>query len=194
MLASAATLMMIAAPLAAQAQDPHASHHPGGGASAPAPAPSASGTPGAMPMGGQSGIVSGNGMAMCGMMGGDMNMLQHIDEHLGRVRVELGITSAQAAAWNAYADALRAIAANMDHARQTMMAAPTGGAHLSPVDRLDQRDRMLASMRDNLRGLRPALAQLYAALSPEQKQKGDSLLVPHGGMMAQMPAGGMTGK
>jgi hypothetical protein len=128
------------------------------------------------------------------MMGGDMNMSLHIDEHLGRVRSELGITPAQTTAWNAYADALRATAANMDRTRQAMMAAPAGGAPLSPIDQLDRRDGMLASMRDNLHRLRPALAQLYAALSPEQKQKADTLLVPHGGMMAQMPAGRMKGQ
>jgi hypothetical protein len=140
-----------------------------------------------MPMG-------GNGMAMGGMMGGGMNMSQHIDEHLGRVRGELGITPAQTAAWNAYASALRTVAANMDQAHRTMLAAPAGGAHLSPVDQLDRHDRMLASMRDNLHSLRGALVQLYAALSPEQKLKADTLLMPHGGMMAQMPAGGMTGQ
>ncbi|WOF44973.1 Spy/CpxP family protein refolding chaperone [Sphingopyxis indica] len=195
MLASAATLMMIAAPLAARAQDPHAGHHPANTASTPAAtATPGTTTPSTTPMGGQSGMMGGSGMAMGGMMGGDMSMSQHIDEHLGRVRGELGITPAQAAVWTAYADALRASAANMDHARQTMMAPPAGGARLSPVDQLDRHDRMLASMRDDLRRLRPALAQLYAALSPEQKQKADSLLVPHGSMMARMPAGGMIGQ
>lgn len=192
-LTSAATLMMIAVPLAAPAQDPHAGHHPAGAASAPA----ATGTPGtttpsATPMSGQSGMMGGNGMG--GMMGDGMNMSQHIDEHLGRVRSELGITPAQAAVWAAYAKALRTAAANMDDARQTMMVAPPSNAPLSPVERLDRHDRMLASMRTNLHGLRPALVQLYAALSPEQKRRADVLLVPHCGMMAQMSDHGMMRK
>jgi len=47
-------------------------------------------------------------------------------------------------------------------------------------------------MRDNLRGLRPALVQLYAALSPQQKQKANSLLMAPG-MMRGMPMGQMKG-
>ena len=183
MLASVATLTMMTTPLAARAQDPHAGHHP----AADAPAPAATGMSNARPKAGQS-------ETMTGPEGGDMTMSRDIEEHLSRMRSELHITPAQLTAWTAYENALRTIAADMGHAHREMMAAPGAGEPLSPIERLDRHDRMLASMRDNLHRLRPVLAQIYAVLSSEQKRKAEVLLVPHDGMMVRMSRCGMMRK
>jgi len=183
-------LLVMVAPMAAVAQDEHAGHHPPAGAEAPAAPPKAT-----KPADDQHGMMSRNMMSggkMCsGMMDG-MKMSDHIEEQLSRQRSELGITPAQAGVWTAYADALRKAAADMDRMHQTMMGASSGNTEASPVERLDRHDRMLGMMRDNLRGLRPALVQLYAALSPQQKQKANSLLMAPG-MMRGMPMGQMKG-
>ena len=197
-----ALAMLGASPIAAQAQDAHAGHHP---AEAPAatPQPSAqpSGQPDAMKgMGGQQGMMGGkdmpmkggmmDDMPMCGMMGAGMNMSAHIDQRLGAIRSELAITPAQAQSWDAYASAMRGAAANMDKMHGSMMAGQQGNAPISPIDRLDRHERMLTTMLDNMRTLRPALHRLYVGLSAEQKRKADTLLSPQG-MMQQMPMGGM---
>jgi hypothetical protein len=120
---------------------------------------------------------------MCGMMSGQ------IDAHLSKVRSDLAITAAQTGAWNAFADAARSMAANMVRSHQQMMGAGGASAHLSPIDRLDQHDQMLGAMRDGLHSLRPALVQLYAALTPEQKLKADTALVPQCPMIPPMRKG-----
>jgi len=127
-----------------------------------------------------------DGMPMCRMMGEGMNMTAHVEQRLGAIRSELNITSAQSQAWDAYASALRGVAANMDNMRASMMAGHQGNATMSPIARLDRHEHMLEAMRDNVRTLRPALERLYAGLSTEQKQKADTLLSPQG-MMQQMP-------
>ena len=137
----------------------------------------------------QKGMMGSQGMPMCGMMGDGMKMSAHIDERLGAIRSELKITQGQSQSWDAYANALRASAANMDKLHAEMMAGRAGAMHLSPIERLDRHDRMLAAARNNIRALRPALARFYASLSAEQKRKADTLLLPHGGMMQQMPMG-----
>jgi BMFP domain-containing protein YqiC len=205
-----AAALLGVAPAGAQTQDAHAGHHPADApavaAAPPPPAAAPAGNPGGMQggegmMGGQGmqmqgkpmqGQMQGGDMSMCGMrMGDSMNMSAHIGERIGAIRSELKITQAQARSWDAFANALRSIATNMDRMHADMMAGRTGATHLSPVERLDRHDRMFATARTNLRTLRPALANLYASLSAEQKQKADTLLVPQGGMMQQMPMGGM---
>ena len=196
-----ALVMLGTSPAFAQGQDEHSGHHPAGAPAAtsqPSTPPPAQ--PGAMKggMGGQNMPMEGmkDGMPMCGMMGGGMmgggmNMGAHIEQRLVAIRSELAITSAQARSWDAYANALRAAAANMDKMHGAMMAGHQGKA-MSPIERLDHHDRMLAAMRDNLRTLRPALERLYAGLSAEQKRKADTLLTPQGMMMQQKPMmGGM---
>lgn len=186
--AAGTALLVMMAPMAATAQDEHAGHHPAG-AQAPATPPKA-----AKPAGDQHGMMGGNMMSggmSSGMMGG-MMMSDHIEERLNRQRSELGITPTQAGAWTAYTDALRKAAADMDRMHQTMMGSSNGQSDASPVERLDRHDRMLGMMRDALHSVRPALVQLYAALSPEQKRKADSLLMAPG-MMRGMPMGQMKG-
>lgn len=192
--------VLSASPAVVWAQDAHSGHHP---ATTPQPSTPPPAQPDAMKggaagMGGQKGMMGGqnmpmqgmqDGMPMCGMMGGGMNMTAHIEQRLGAIRSELNITPAQAQSWDAYASALRGAAANMDRMHASMMAGHQANAPMSPVARLDHHDRMLAAMRDNIRTLRPVLERLYAGLSVEQKRKADTLLSPQG-MMLQRPMGG----
>ena len=193
----------------AQTKDPRAGHHPADApataAPSPTPAPTAmpDGMKGGAPgmegqmdkMGDQGAPMQGmpmqGGMMSGGMMGGDMKMSDHIDERISGIRGELAITGAQSRAWEAYARALRASAANMDRMHDEMMAGRSGAAQLTAIERLDRHDRMLAGARGNIRTSRPALARLYAVLSPEQKRKADTLLFSHGDMMQPMPMGDM---
>ncbi|GGN46033.1 hypothetical protein GCM10011349_12710 [Novosphingobium indicum] len=189
-----ALAMLAASPAVVHAQDTHSGHHP---TDAPAATPQPSTQPPAQPdtmkgMAGKEMPMKGqmmDGMPMCGMMGEGMNMAAHVEQRLGAIRSELSITSAQSQAWDAYASALRGVAANMDNMRASMMAGHQGNATISPIARLDRHEHMLEAMRDNIRTLRPALERLYAGLSPEQKQKADTLLSPQG-MMQQMPMSG----
>ncbi|MCT2400929.1 MULTISPECIES: Spy/CpxP family protein refolding chaperone [Novosphingobium] len=191
-----ALAMLAASPAVVQAQDTHSGHHP---TDAPAATPQPSTQPPAQPdtmkgmagMGGKEMPMKGemmDGMPMCRMMGEGMNMTAHFEQRLGAIRSELNITSAQSQAWDAYASALRGVAANMENMRASMMAGHQGNATMSPIARLDRHEHMLEAMRDNIRTLRPALERLYAGLSTEQKQKADTLLSPQG-MMQQMPMG-----
>lgn len=189
-----ALAMLAASPAVVHAQDTHSGHHP---TDAPAATPQPSTQPPAQPdtmkgMAGKEMPMKGqmmDGMPMCGMMGEGMNMAAHVEQRLGAIRSELSITSAQSQAWDAYASALRGVAANMDNMRASMMAGHQGNATISPIARLDRHEHMLEAMRDNIRTLRPALERLYAGLSTEQKQKADTLLSPQG-MMQQMPMSG----
>lgn len=213
-----ALAILSASPGVAQTQDPHAGHHPADAPATAAPSPSPAPTTipdgmegGAPGIEGQQGKMGGQGAPMqgmpmqggmmsadkpgCGMMGGGMmngmKMSDHIDERLTAIRSELGITQTQSQLWDTYAIALRANAANMDRMHDEMMAGRSSAPQLSVIEQLDRHDRMLAGARDNSRAMRPALSRLYAGLSAEQKRKADTLLVPNGGMMQQMPMGNM---
>lgn len=193
---TAALIILGVGPVAAHAQDEHAAHHPA--------APPAAATPSSMPMGEQKGMMGDDSkmqgmgregeMPMCGMMNGGPNMARHVEDHLARLRADLEITAAQAAAWNRYAVALRATAGVMEDAHRAMMTKAPGSLPSSPVDQLDQHAKMLTGILDSIRALRPAVVQLYTTLSPAQKQKADAMLLPHGAMMKSMPRGGMERK
>ncbi len=140
----------------------------------------------------------GHNMPMMNMMGMMMNMMSMsmdmdgmaiIDRVEGRIaflRTELKITDAQASAWNAFADALRANARTLGEVRTSMMN-PSGAGQQRAVtlaDRLDVQERWLVARLEGTRAFKAAFASLYAVLSDEQKQTANELLVPHMGMMA----------
>jgi len=146
---------------------------------------------------GQGGMMMGQGGAMMGqgammgpggpmmmMMMGHAGMMALADRVEGRIaflRAELRITDAQQAQWNAFAAALRAGADSIRGARgpaAPMTTAPTGALAL-----LDQHQRTLTARLEAIRAVRPALEQLYAVLSDEQKATLDQLAPMHVGMM-----------
>jgi formylmethanofuran:tetrahydromethanopterin formyltransferase len=120
-----------------------------------------------------------SGCPMMGMM--HHGMMDHAMMHsvpmmegrLAYIKADLGITEAQASAWNAYADAVRAHHAAMENAFADLMKTKqSGGA----VERLDARIKAAEAKLDSLKALKAPTEALYAALTDEQKAKADQLL------------------
>ena len=208
----ATTLVLAAVPSTAWAQAPAAGdpHHP-----PPAATPAQLGSPP-----GHSGMgMMGGGMPMMNMMG-DMPMMHMmhmqmmammrmmemdqgmvaIDRIEGRIaflRAELKITEAQASAWNAFADALRANAQKLGQVRAAMTHQPAAAGQqqaATMAQRLDTQERWLQARLEGTRALKSALTSLYGTLSDEQKKTADELLAPHTGMGMRGMMGMMPGQ
>ncbi|WP_027579817.1 Spy/CpxP family protein refolding chaperone [Bradyrhizobium sp. Ai1a-2] len=141
------------------------------------------------------------GMRHGGMMGGNMPMMDmmrrsgdgiggiepidHVEGRIAFLRAELKITDAQTAAWNAFAEALRANAKALGELRAAMMQDST---QLGLVDRLTQQEKWLSARLEGTRAIRSALVNLVGTFSDEQQKAADELLTPHTGMMPMMSA------
>lgn len=115
-------------------------------------------------------------------MGGVMGMthFDHIEGRIAFLRAELGITEAQQAQWNAFADTLRAQASTMRTMRGQMMQ---GGMPETWPDRLALEQRVLSARLEAVKAIQAPASALYASLSPEQQKKANELLAhPMGGM------------
>ena len=119
------------------------------------------------------GMMMGWGMmnpaTMGMMMGGPA-----VQGRLAYVKAELGITDAQASAWDGYASAVSAQVTSMQGMHAGMMQAIQSG---SAMDRIDAHIKAMEAMVESLKALKPATEALYAVLTDEQKQKADLLLV-----------------
>ena len=96
---------------------------------------------------------------------------------------ELGITSAQEPQWNAFADTLRKQAAERDKRVQewrAQAAQRTEREKLTAVARLERKQQRLIAAAASMNELLAVQKPLYAALSDEQKQIADKVMVPHG--------------
>jgi LTXXQ motif family protein len=119
------------------------------------------------------GMMMGWGMmnpAVMGMMMG----APAVQGRLAYVKAELGITDAQASAWDGYASAVNAQVTSMQGMHAGMMQAIQSG---SAMDRIDAHIKAMGAMVESLKALKPATEALYAVLTDEQKQKADLLLV-----------------
>ena len=134
----------------------------------------------------------------CPMMGG------HVEGSLAFLKTELKISDDQASAWNSFADAYRTFAASKAAMKTRgmmsggMMGGGSGDAATGD-DAMSQRqsamsfpEHMKAHMQmmqkhfDAGQKFAPAVEDLYAALSPEQRKTADELLpmfTMMGGMM-----------
>lgn len=119
------------------------------------------------------------GMGPTGMMYGAA-----LDSRLDSIRAQLAVTDAQAAAWNAYAGAVKARVATMQGMRETRLQAMQSG---SAIARMDAHIAAMEAMTESLKALKAPTEALYAVLTPEQKQKADVLLGT-GGMMCTADA------
>ena len=135
------------------------------------------------------GMMEGGMMPMMGMMGSGgmmsvmMSMGDHVEGRIAFLKTELKITDVQTAQWNAFADALRANAQRIREMRTTMMQGGMmgqGNASLSAPDRLDRMEKMMTTMLEVVKTMKPPLASLYAVLSDEQRKVADQLI--HGPM------------
>lgn len=145
-------------------------------------------TPGSS-RGGMMGDGKGGMMGGCSMMGGMMGRGMHgmmmssvpmMEGRLAYLKADLGITDAQASAWEAYATAVRAQHTAMESMHDDMMNAMGSG---SALDRMDVRIKAMEAMVDSLKALKPATTALYAVLTDEQKKEANQLLGGACGMM-----------
>lgn len=145
-----------------------------------------------MPMMGQGGcaMMDGNmgmgmmgpgmqGMMAQGMMGQGMGpgMMMGkgpmMEGRLAYLKADLGITDAQAAAWDGYVSAVKARGDAMQSMHTTMMQAMQSG---TAMERMNAHTTAMQSMMDSMNALKPATEALYKVLSDDQKKKADSLL------------------
>ena len=131
---------------------------------------------------GMMGMMDRGGMPMMGM-----NPSQHIEGRLAFLKTELKITEAQAAPWNAYADAVRANAKRMGELMDQMMSSGMmmqgqPGMTMSLPDRLNWAEQHMAAHMEMLAAIKAPTMQLYGALSDDQKHLADQLIGPMGMM------------
>jgi hypothetical protein len=105
--------------------------------------------------------------------GAMMHSVPMMEGRLAYIKADLEITDAQTAAWDAYANAVRARHATMEGMRAEMMKAKESG---SALQGLDARIKTMESKVESLKALKPVTEGLYAVLSDEQKKKADQLL------------------
>jgi LTXXQ motif family protein len=114
------------------------------------------------------GMMMGGG-PMMGMMGAGPMM----EGRLAYQKAELGISDAQAAAWDNYVAAFRTRGAAMQSMHADMMQIMQSG---NAMARLDAHIKAMETMVDSLKALKPATGALYAVLTDDQKAKADQLL------------------
>jgi hypothetical protein len=113
--------------------------------------------------------------AMQGMMGRGtmMNFGPMMEGRLAYIKAELGVAQAQMSAWNHYASAVETQGTAMQDMHTAIAQATQTG---SALDRLDAHTKVMESMVEALKALRPATEALYKVLSADQKKKADLLL------------------
>ncbi len=182
--------LLVSASTGVLAQTEHEGRHPPAGAAAEA-AP-AEGTSGAAMSGMMGGAMMGNmmrgggmmammeGCPMMGMMMGRGGAETRAKGRIAFLKAELAITDAQKDVWDAYAAALGKNLDGMQAMRQSMMKMMEAK---SPVERLDAHITAMESRAAALKEVKPALSNLYAALTGDQKKAADQLLTGMGCMM-----------
>jgi hypothetical protein len=194
---AAATLVVLAGPVAAQpvqSDQNHSSHQPSStvAQAAPGTAPMGQGPrsgSGMMhDMGQGQGMPTGGGdmdqmmQMMQRMMAmragvGMMRHLDRIDAHLAYARAALHITDAQAPQWNAFAEAARTAAQGL---RQALApAVQAAGQPLSAPEQLERHAVLLSAQLEATRAMARAAKPLYDALSDEQKRTANELMADH---------------
>jgi hypothetical protein len=112
--------------------------------------------------------------------GAMMHSVPMMEGRLAYIKADLEIADAQTAAWDAYANAVRARHATMEGMRADMMKARESG---SALQRLNARIKTMESKVESLKALKPMTEGLYAVLRDEQKKNADQLLGGGCGMM-----------
>lgn len=108
---------------------------------------------------------------------------ERVEARLAYLKTALKITGAQETQWTAFADVQRKHAREADQRMQERRARMEQGARPArpnAVERMEFRQKMLATQSQRLGELIEAGKPLYAALSPEQQKIADELLAPRG--------------
>ncbi len=129
-----------------------------------------------------SGMGTGAGLGMgMGPAHGRMAGVDHaniVDSRLADLKTQLNITTAQDAAWQAFADAAKQQVTGMQ-AMRAQMQAESGTA----PERMAQRASAMQQRAEGMTSMSKALGGLYAVLTPEQKTIADQhfgTMGPHG--------------
>ena len=96
-----------------------------------------------------------------------------VDGRLAYLKSELEITDAQAAAWDAYATAVKGRVETMQGMHEGMMETMHAG---TAIERMDVRIAGMEAMLESLKAMKPATEGLYSALSDDQKKLADELI------------------
>ncbi len=104
-----------------------------------------------------------------GLLGFGHGPTDHVEGRIAFLRAELAITDAQEAAWDAFAETLRA------NARRAAGPAERGDGALAW---LEQSEKRLADRLEGVRATRVALAALQPQLDDAQRKSLDALLAP----------------
>jgi hypothetical protein len=117
-----------------------------------------------------------------GMMGGCsmMGAATHADGRIAFLKTELAITDQQKEVWEAYAASTKKNLEGVQGMREAMIKVMQAR---SPVERLDARIAAMDGRLSALKELKPVLANLYNALSEDQRKKADEFLTFMGCMM-----------
>jgi hypothetical protein len=102
-----------------------------------------------------------------------------IEGRIAFLRAELKITNAQAAAFDAVANAMRENDRQMRAAFEARRQQR--GQQVNLLDRLDQRQKGAEAMASATSRLKAAWGPLYASLTDDQKKTADELMAPHRG-------------
>ena len=149
-------------------------HKPGDQRMAPATPPAGT-MPPMMPMMPMMQSMMSQMMAGHGMGSMHALMRDRTEGFLALVKTELQITDAQAAPWNAFADAVRAGAKKL---REEGKMAPM--ADSTWPDKIAAHEKSLSAHLDMVRSVRAPASALYAVLTAEQKKTADALMAGGG--------------
>jgi Cache 3/Cache 2 fusion domain/LTXXQ motif family protein len=97
-----------------------------------------------------------------------------VEGRLAYAKTLLGITDSEAAAWKAYEDVSRANVQGIQAAQRAMMTAEQSG---SAIDRMQAQTGMMQARLDAMKALQPVTEALYKALTPEQQERADTVLL-----------------
>ncbi len=100
---------------------------------------------------------------------------ERIEARIAYAKAALKITPAQEARWNALAEVLRNQARAMDDQHRARRATANQDQPLDALDRLQQRQAMLAAAATRMNELIEAARPLYAAFTDDQKKEADTL-------------------
>jgi len=132
----------------------------------------------------------GSGWGRMGMWGhprwgvGPEWMLDRIEGRLAFLKQELKITDAQAAAWDGFANALRAVTKSHSERMKTLFAEREASKALP--ERIEGQELFLAMRLEGLKLVRTQLKTLYGVLSDQQKTEADDMELPMIGMLGGM--------
>ena len=86
----------------------------------------------------------------------------------------LGISDSEAAAWKAYEDVSRANVRSLEAAERAVIDAERSA---SALDRMHAQTGMMEAQLDARKALQPATEALYKALTAEQRERADAVLL-----------------